>query len=214
MNRTMKLAILTVAAAGAFASVGCMNNGRPSAQDRYAGVVDPSWPERYNYQARQEVVAPFAAHVMNGAVADHTLANYHFEQGTDKLNPGGLEKLDYLVRRRPAPDSRVYLATARDLAFDPAAPEKRTSVVSDLDTKRAAAIHKYLAATTASRNLSFEVQVIDLPDFSQRAEGPATAVRGYPTSFQSGLSGGPGVLGGAGGGAAPTTTGVPAGGGR
>ncbi len=208
MQRTIKLAILAVAAGGTFGSVGCMNNDRPSAQNRYAGVVDPSWPERYNYQARQETVAPFAAHVANGAVIDHSLFNYHFEQGTDKLNPGGMEKLDYLARRRPAPDSRIYLATARDLMYDAAAPEKLMATRTDLDAKRAAAIQKYLTASVGQRNLTFDVQVLDTPDLTQNASGPATAVRGYPTRFQSGLVGGASALTGSGGGAATGSTGA------
>lgn len=219
MNRMMKLAILVVAAGGVFGSVGCMGR-RPSAQDRYAGVVDPSWPERYNYQARQETVAPFAAHVNNGAVLDQSLFNYHFEQGSDKLTAGGLEKLDYLTRRRPFPESKVYLATARDLSYDVTAPEKLIATRTELDLKRAAAIQKYVTASTGQRNITFDVQVLDIPDVSQNASGPATAVRGYTTRFQSGLQGGSSGLSGAGGGAAPggasaggTTTGTPSGGG-
>ncbi len=51
---------------------------------------------------------------------DQTVWNYHFEPGTDKLTPGGLEHLAYLARRRPYPDPVVFLQTAQDVAYDPA----------------------------------------------------------------------------------------------
>src|SRR6266446_6374697 len=79
----------------------------------YRNMVDPCWPQRYNYTARREVVEAFAPQVQNGHVLDQTIWNYHFDEGSDQLNGMGLAKLDYMVRRRPAPDPSIYLATAR-----------------------------------------------------------------------------------------------------
>src|SRR5436190_5624671 len=89
----------------------------------YRDLVDPCYPERYEYAARQEVHGALAPQVNNGHVLDQTLWNYHFEAGTDKLTPGGMQHLAYLARRRPAPDCIVYLQTAQDLPYDPATPD-------------------------------------------------------------------------------------------
>ena len=66
----------------------------------------------------------FAPQVNNGQVLDQTIWNYHFEPGTDRLTAGGLEHLAYIARRRPHPDTAVYLQTAQDVAYDPASPDK------------------------------------------------------------------------------------------
>jgi hypothetical protein len=192
MSRMLKAAAAAVAVAGGFGSIGChtTGNGRKDPiDDRWAGYVDPCWPERYNYVARAEVLSPFAIHTVNGEIIDSTLFTYNFEPGTDRLNPAGLERLDYLARKRPAPPARLYLQTARDLAYDPAAPDKMVAARDDLNARRAASIQKYMAASTAGRGLSFEVVVIDPADMAFKAEGPANSVRGWPTRFQSGVGG-------------------------
>src|ERR1700752_238363 len=153
MTRILKAAAAVVAIAG-LGTTGC--------QSRYANWVDPCWPERYNHTARAESLAPFANHVGNGEGLDHTLFNFHFDAGSEKLTPGGMQKLDYLTRRRPAPPSRLYLQTARDVAYDAAPNDKTAANRSDLDAKRLAAVQKYLAATTAGRGRgAVEIQVID-----------------------------------------------------
>jgi hypothetical protein len=191
MNRMMRVAAAAVAMAGGLGAVGCST----SLQDRWAGYVDPCWPERYGYEARQEVLAPFAAHVENGRIMDGTVFNFEFEQGTDKLSPGGMAKLDYLSRRRPAPDRVVYLQTARKL------PATR----ADLDAKRAAAIQKYLAATTAGRGLVFDVTVLDPGDITFSAQGPANAARALPSRYGA-TAAATGSGGGGGGSASVTAT--------
>lgn len=197
MKRILKAAAAVVAISG-LGTTGC--------QSCYSEKVDPCWPERYNQVARAEVVAPFANHVGNGEVLDHTLFNYHFEAGSEKLTPGGMQKLDYLTRRRPAPPSRIYLQTTRDVAYDAASDDKSAAARADIDAKRQAAVQKYLAATTAARGLTFEIQVIDPADQSMNATGPANAVRGLQLQYQSTIGGGAGGGAiGAGGGAAPGT---------
>ncbi len=205
MTRTLKSAAALVAIGG-LATAGCQNC--------YSQKVDPCWPERYNHVARAEVLAPFANHVGNGEGLDHTLFNFHFEAGSEQLTPGGQQKLDYLTRRRPAPPSRLYLQTARDVAYDPAPNDKTAANRSDLDAKRLASVQKYLAATTAARGLTFEIQVIDPADQTMNATGPANAVRGLTTQYQSTIEGAGGVgATGSGGGAAPGTRGGSGGGG-
>src|SRR5438270_10342140 len=108
--------------------------------DTYRNLVDPCYPERYEFASRQEVVGAMAPQVYNGHVLDQTVWNYQFEPGTDKLTRGGMEHLAYLIRRRPAPDGIVYLQTAEDLPYDPAAPEKFAQVRADLDSRRIQAV--------------------------------------------------------------------------
>ena len=79
----------------------------------YRDIVDPCYPQRYEYAARMEVNQAFAPQVRNGHVLDQTLWNYEFEPGTARLTPGGMEHLAYLARRRPTPDTTPYLQLAQ-----------------------------------------------------------------------------------------------------
>jgi hypothetical protein len=108
--------------------------------DRYRNLVDPCYPERYEYAARNEVIAAFAPQVHNGHFLDQTVWNYHFEPGTEKLTPGGMDHLMYLARRRPYPDCTLYLATAHDILYDPAGPAKYAEQRMNLDQRRIQAI--------------------------------------------------------------------------
>ena len=212
MTRTMRAAALAALSVGAAGGVGCVANDRPGIQNRYNGYVDPSWPERYSYEARTSVLDTFGKHVHNGDVLDKTFFNYHFEPGTDKLNGGGQAKVDYLARRRPAAPTCVYLQTARDGVYDPTAPDKFIAARSELDDKRKAAIQRYLATSTAGRihPVVFDVAVIDPEDKAINAEGPAASARSYPTRFGGGLGGGVGGANtpGAAPGAAPSGSGL------
>jgi hypothetical protein len=122
---------------------------------------DPCWPQRYAFLARQEVIDGCAEQVHNGHVLDQTIWNYHFEAGSDKLTPGGLEHLKYLARRRPCPDPMVFLQTAQDVSYDAAAPDKYVEARNDLNTKRTVAVQKFLLAYTAGRGVNFDVVVHD-----------------------------------------------------
>jgi hypothetical protein len=162
----------------------------------YSDLVDPCWPERYEYMARQEVREPADAQAHNGHVLDQTVWNCMFEPGTDRLMPGGLDRLDYLVRRRPCPDGQVFLQTAHDIPYDPAAPEKFAQGRCDLDARRIAAIQKYLTAASAGRHIDFQVTVHDPGDPSISAIPGNIAVRQMWQSPQGTLVGG--TVGGAG----------------
>lgn len=124
-------------------------------------LVDPCWPERYNAMARSSVNHAFAGQVNNGHVLDQTVWNYHFEPGTHKLNPYGMQHLAYLARRRPHPDPKIYLQTAQDVPYDPAAPEKFVDRRNELDQLRSQAVLKYLQAQTANRPVHFDITVHD-----------------------------------------------------
>jgi hypothetical protein len=137
---------------------GCQYGG---CQDLYYNCVDPCWPQRYSAMARASVEQATAAQVNNGHVLDQTIWNFHFEAGTDKLTPGGLYHLAYLARRRPAPDPHIYLQTAQDIAYDSAHPEGFVQARGELDSRRIAAVQKYLQVQTASRPVPFQVTVHD-----------------------------------------------------
>ena len=123
--------------------------------------VDPCYPMRYSYMARQAVNAAMAPQVQNGHVLDQTIWNYYFEPGTDKLTTGGLERLAYIARRRPYPDTVLYLQTAQDVVFDQNAPEKMAEERQTLDGKRIAAVQAYLTAQTAGRPVPFQIVIHD-----------------------------------------------------
>src|SRR5262245_13054485 len=84
-----------VVAAGA---VGCHTCGGCGHGGCDYDLYDRCYPERYWYMARKEVNAALAPQVQNGHVLDQTVWNHHFEVGTDRLTPGGMEHLAYLAR--------------------------------------------------------------------------------------------------------------------
>ncbi len=165
----------------------------------YRDLVDPCYPERYNYQARQEVVASYTPQERNGHVLDQTVWNYDFEAGTDRLTGGGLEHLAYLARRRPQPDPVVFLQTAQDVAYDPDHPDKLSEVRQELDAKRVVAISRFLNAQTGGRRGEFQVLIHDPSDVGVPGAWGAAEYAGMIKTVKGGLLTG----GGAGGGAPP-----------
>lgn len=149
----------------------------------YRNLVDPCYPERYESISRKEVCAAFVPQVQNGRVLDQTVWNYYFENGSDKLNSTGQAQLAYVARRRPSPDLVVYLQTAQDLGYDPAAPEKFVEGRRTLDGKRAQAVQKYLAAITADRPAAFEVVVHDPAEAGLDLELTNNVLNARATSF-------------------------------
>jgi hypothetical protein len=142
----------------------------------YNDLVDPCYPARYDYAARQEVIAAVAPQMSNGHVLDQTIWNSHFEPGTDKLTSGGLAKLTQLARRRPAPDAVVYVQTAQDIAYDPANRDKFTQARKELDQKRADAVQNYLLTYAGPRGLAFQVLVHDPSEVSISAVPAAVTI--------------------------------------
>jgi hypothetical protein len=193
MNGFIKAAAVAgVLLTGGLASAGWL-------QDKYYHCVDPCWPERYSWQAHQSVNATFAAQVNNGHVLDQTMWNYHFEPGTDKLTPGGMYQLAILARRRPHPDCKIYLQTAQDIAYNPAAPDAFATARVDLDSRRVQAIQKYLQAQTAARPVAWDVTVHDPGEVGLSAVAVGSAIVQRAGSFRGTL---PLTAGGGTGGAA------------
>ena len=169
----------------------------------YRDLVDPCYPERYEFAASQEVHGALAPQVYNGHVLDQTVWNYQFEPGTDRLTRGGMEHLAYLARRRPAPDGTVYLQTAQDLPYDAGAPDKFAQARAELDSRRIQAVQNYLTAQTAGRHLAFEVVVHDPSEVGLAAQPAGVSIQRFYSGFQGNLpttagAGGPSAGGGAG----------------
>ena len=191
-NKTARRMLALTALAGL---AGCQGG------ERYRDAVDPCYPERYNVQARAELVSGFSSQVQNGRILDQTIWNYAFEAGSDKLNNLGLDRLDQIVRRRPNPDSSVFLQTARDIpAYKADAPDAYATNRRELDEKRVAAIQKYLAAQTAGRPMDFTILIHDPSESSIPADAAARSIRSQRASYTGQLGANSGGGGGATGG--------------
>jgi hypothetical protein len=164
----------------------------------YRDLVDPCYPQRYQFAARQETKAALAPQVQNGHVLDQTVWNYYFEPGTANLTPGGMDHLTYLAQRRPCPDPTVYLQVAHDIQYDPAAPDKYVDARNNLDTKRIQVIQDYLTAQTAGRAVAFNVVRHDPGEVGISATAIRTSITGLQNTSQAILT----RPGGAGGGGA------------
>ena len=213
MKGLMRKTLAGATLAAGLSAVGC---------EHYQKCVDPCWPERYNNTARREVVSAFAPQVQNGHILDQTIYNYQFEPGTDRLTESGKDQLDILVRRRPVPDPRIFLATSRDIAYQPANPQAYSSAQTDLNRRRSDAIQKYLGAQTSDRPMQFEIVVHDPMPVGEAADPVNRSIRlnhnsttgslaggvSATTASSTGASGNPGGPGGAatGGGPAGGTT--------
>ena len=210
MNRYFKAAMVAAFMPLGLASLGCAHksgsdcgagaNGRGGDHVRM-GCYDSCWPDRYSYAARQSVVAPFAQQAATGHFLHQTLWNYYFEQGTDKLTPGGMEKLDSVARTTPSPDPRLYIQTARDVAVTPENMDKVVALRNDLNGKRAAAIKKYMTTQFGS-GMEYEVYVHDAPVPGIYGPFAASAFRGQAQGYTGGLSAGSIGAGSVGGGGA------------
>jgi hypothetical protein len=197
INRAVAVACL---GAGLAALAGCQ---------AYDKCVDPCWPERYNAQARASVYEAFAAQAANGHVLDQTVWNWHFDPGSDTLNSSGQLYLAHLARKRPHPDPKIFLQTAQDVLYSPAAPEKLVNARNELDGKRVQAIHKYLQAQTANRPVAWDVAVHDPAEVGLAAPKVGISVQRNTLNFQGvlpissvGGTGSGGITGGSAGGAA------------
>ncbi len=128
--------------------------------------------------------------------------NYHFEPGTATLNAGGIDNLARLARRRPAPDTVIFLQTAQDVVYDSAAPDKLVEVRNDLDAKRIDAVQKFLQAQTANRPVAFHVQIHDPAEVGFPATPVNSIVQQMYGSYRGSLRGGAGASPSGGAGAA------------
>jgi hypothetical protein len=204
MKGLINKAVAALCCATAVGGIGCYE---------YRDFVDPCYPARYNYMAREEVNVGMAPQVQNGHVLDQTIWNYYFEPNSDKLTPGGLERLAYLARRRPCPDTVLYLQTAQDVVFDQTIPEKMVETRQTLDGRRIAAVQGYLTAQTAGRPVQFQIYVHDPAEVDLSSVPNNYSITQMYFRFRGGLltggggsnvQGGGGAAGGGGGGGGGT----------
>jgi hypothetical protein len=160
-------------------------------------VFDRCWPYRYSYLAERELNWAFAPQVINGHILDQTVWNHFFEPGTDRLTPGGIAHLQYVARRRPVPDTTIYLATAMDLPYDPGTPDRYCGARQDLDMRRVVAIQKFLTGLNCGRPMDYKVCVHDPAVPSQAGTPIGSAIVQMYARFRGGLAT---AAGGAGGG--------------
>jgi hypothetical protein len=157
----------------------------------YREIVDPCWPERYNAMARQSVNDAMNAQASNGHILDQTVWNNHFDHDpktgapTDRLNPAGIEHLNYISRRRPAPDTHIFLATAQDIpGLSDKAPDKASAERKDLNDRRLAAIQRYLAIQ-AGTAVAYSIEVHDPAEVGMAAvQITGTLPPGQPRQVQ------------------------------
>lgn len=186
MNKTMKV----LCVAGGLAGVGgCLG---------YRDVVDPCYPDRYEFMARREVIEAVTPQVRNGHALDQTVWNYHFEfdeatQAPTRLTCGAREHLAYLARHRPCPDATIVVQTAQDIPYDPMFPEKFPELRSRLDSLRVAEVQKFLNAYTAGQ-VAFNVSVDDVPEVGMAAARMRGSIIGWYGASQGvmGLASGTG----------------------
>jgi hypothetical protein len=145
------------------AAAACVGSGLTLAWGcgTYHDLVDPCWPARYDAMAMASVESTFAAQINNGHILDQTVWNYHFVPGTAQLTTMGQSHLAYLARRRPAPDPKVFLQTAQDVAYDATKPDEFAAKRAKLDADRTQAVLAYLQADTAGRPVAFDITVHD-----------------------------------------------------
>jgi hypothetical protein len=226
MNRYTRAAAAALLMVGGLGSLGCVTTGKGGGS-RYRNAVDPSWPDRYNYAAREAVMAPFAQQVANGHFEERTLWNWYFEPGSDRLHPAGMAKLD-AISRRPN-DNKLFLQYAGDL---PLTPDNAATIVDqrhELTAKRAAIVRQYLATKPGTPEYDIAVHNGAMP--SIYAPFSVNAFRGQRAGYVGGIQGGAdtgvgaslgsgnntgnvgaaGGTGGSGSGVAPTPTGTPGG---
>jgi hypothetical protein len=170
------------AVAGGLMAAGCHHGGHIGDPNNKHG--DPCWPDRYSNESRAAAVASFQPQVENGHILDQTLRNTHFEYGSDKLNGEGMDKLDQLSRRRPSPDTRLFLQTARDIAYDAEKPGDYATKRVELDSKRIASVQRYLKATLTGREVTFDIQIHD-PAYPGIDVNPGVAPRVYVPAPQA-----------------------------
>jgi hypothetical protein len=214
MKRMIRAAASAALLTSGLGSFGCVNTdpgggareeGHGPIGDCWRNAYDPCYPDRYIFAAREATLAPFAQQVVNGHALNQTIFNFYFEFNSDGLSASGIEKLNSLARTRPAPDPKIFLATARDLPPN-IDPTKLAAVRNDLDARRADVIQKFLASQPAFVPVAYEVLITDPVVPSIYSEFAANAYRGSLAGVKGGVSGaGTGVLGTGGGGTSITS---------
>jgi hypothetical protein len=194
MKGFVKSVLGSLGLAGGLAGLGCCH---------YYDLVDPCYPQRYEYMARHEVHDALTPQVRNGHVLDQTVWNYHFDEGTARLTTSGQEHLKYIARRRPSADPLVFVQTAQDVVYNQDRPEDYTAKRLDLDQRRIEAVRKFLVAQqTGGYAVPFEVMVHQPPDVGIAGAAADASIKQMYSTPKAILPGSPqtSITGGGGGG--------------
>jgi hypothetical protein len=189
MSRSIRAVASAAILVGGLGAAGCATSGgeHKTIEDCYRNAVDTAWPDRYNYAARESLLAPFSQQAANGHFLDQTVWNWYFEPGSDRLTPAGVERLDAYARTTPAADPRLYIQTARDLPVTPDNADRVVALRDELNAKRAAAIKKYMT-TQPGTPVAYEVFVHDAPVPGIYSGFAVKSWRGQPMGFGGGLA--------------------------
>jgi hypothetical protein len=216
MRRIIQAASAAAILTTVLGSVGCAHQKDRTLEDCYRNYWDESWPDRYDYAARQSVLAPFSQQAFNGHFLEQTLWNWYFDPGTDHLTAGGIQKLDTIARMTPMPDPKIFIQTARDIPASMETPERSAAQRDDLNARRAAAVKRYMSTQPGLIPVAYEVYITDAPVPGIFSAFAAKAFVGQIAGYTGAISGGSGaaapVPGGgpqAGGAAGPVPTGPP-----
>lgn len=124
----------------------------------YRQVVDPCYPERYNYQARMSVRDTFNAQAQRGHLLDQTIWSHHFEKdpntNEDRVLRDGKTKEEIVVLTAGAKEHLKYIAFRQPVA-DPVIMLQRDPN-SEVNFRRKVAIENYLAVLTPGRPFTVE----------------------------------------------------------
>lgn len=194
MTLKSKNAILAgVLATGMVSLTGCVGT--------YSDIVDPCYQDRYNCMARETVIVPQTTMAENGTALEQTVYNYHFREGSDELLPGGKSLLIRLARRRPQPDTRIYVqATNDESVLGNRNLEEIGAKRKELNEKRVAAVAEFLKAIRP--DVGFTIAVHDpskIGIFSEEARSAISDMHSSATGNMQ-LQGPGGVAAGGGGG--------------
>ena len=203
MNRLFRAAMVAAILPIGLASVGCAHNsgstcgtGGCGAGARDGGGLGArlpelgrrDWPDRYNYAARQSVVAPFAQQVATGHFLNQTLWNFYFEPTSDKLTPGGMDKLNSLAHATPGTGLEDLSADCPRYRSDARKHGQSRAQRDDLDAQRAATIRRIWRASFGPARWTTKSSSTTRPTPVVHAGFVANAFRGQIQGYRGGIS--------------------------
>jgi hypothetical protein len=161
--------------------------------DHYRDLVDPCWPERYNYIARHSIRDMFNAQADRGHMLEQTLWNWHFEADpksggpSDRLNGAGQEVLRRIARTQPAPDHQLFLQNAQDIPYvEGIAPEKLVAQREALNKRRMENVQRFLA-TQMMAGGAYQIAVHDFTPNSLPGHWPNMAIDAIEKNVKNGM---------------------------
>ena len=104
-----------------------------------------AWPEPFVYQDRQAVAVPIGIMVHNGWRKQTLLSDYHFDEGTARLNLSGELKIKQILLRVPPQHQIIYIQRT----LDPEITANRTAEVQQVASRLSGPYPPQVAVTNA-----------------------------------------------------------------